>query len=91
MKVLEIGTGSGYQASVLCAMGMRVFSVERSAALHNFAKEKLRTLGYEPYLHLSVTEVPAGNAMHPMNASSSRRPRPQFLLLCSNNWTSAGK
>lgn len=52
MKVLEIGTGSGYQASVLCAMGMRVFSIERNPSLHNFGKKKLKTLGYEPYLHL---------------------------------------
>ena len=29
MKVLEIGTGSGYQACVLAAMGARVFSIER--------------------------------------------------------------
>jgi len=32
-KVLEIGTGSGYQAAVLAAMGMRVFTIERNLAL----------------------------------------------------------
>lgn len=52
MKVLEVGTGSGYQAAVLCAMGMRVFSIERSPALHNFSKHKLKALDFDPYLHL---------------------------------------
>lgn len=32
-KVLEIGTGSGYQAAVLAAMGMRVFTIERNLML----------------------------------------------------------
>ncbi len=50
MKVLEIGTGSGYQAAVLCEMGMKVFSIERSQTLHEEAKECLTALGYEPYL-----------------------------------------
>ena len=49
-KVLEIGTGSGYQAAILCAMGMRVFSIERSLPLHKQAKALLSDLGYEPFL-----------------------------------------
>ncbi len=47
MRVLEIGTGSGYQAAVLAAMGVQVFSVERVPALHNAARERLRNLGIE--------------------------------------------
>ena len=35
MKVLEIGTGSGYQASVLFKMGVKVFSIERHRARHS--------------------------------------------------------
>lgn len=50
MKILEIGTGSGYQAAVLCEMGMKVFSVERSQALHQEAKVRLLELGYDPFL-----------------------------------------
>ncbi|MFK7972230.1 MAG: protein-L-isoaspartate(D-aspartate) O-methyltransferase [Bacteroidia bacterium] len=50
MKILEIGTGSGYQAAVLCAMGLRVFSVERNARLHAFAKSRLEKLGFDPYV-----------------------------------------
>jgi protein-L-isoaspartate(D-aspartate) O-methyltransferase len=51
MKILEIGTGSGYQAAILCEMGMRVFSVERSPSLHQRAKARLASLGYDLYLH----------------------------------------
>lgn len=46
MKVLEIGTGSGYQAAVLAELGLRVWSVERIASLAEAAKEKLRALDY---------------------------------------------
>ncbi|MDX2248216.1 MAG: protein-L-isoaspartate(D-aspartate) O-methyltransferase [Bacteroidia bacterium] len=52
MKILEIGTGSGYQAAVLCEMGMRVFSVEIDRRLHLEAKERLKALGYEAQLLL---------------------------------------
>lgn len=34
MKVLEIGTGSGYQSAVLCQLGAKVFSIERHLVLH---------------------------------------------------------
>ncbi|MFM7106899.1 MAG: protein-L-isoaspartate(D-aspartate) O-methyltransferase [Flavobacteriales bacterium] len=34
MKVLEIGTGSGYQCAVLCQLGAKVFSIERHLILH---------------------------------------------------------
>jgi len=51
MKVLEVGTGSGYQAAVLCAMGLRVFSVEYDGRLHREARERLLALGYEARLH----------------------------------------
>lgn len=34
MKVLEIGTGSGYQCAVLCQLGAKVFSIERQLILH---------------------------------------------------------
>ena len=45
-KVLEIGTGSGYQAAVLSIMGARVFTVERQEDLHKKAKELLKMLGF---------------------------------------------
>ncbi len=39
MKVLEVGTGSGYQASVLFAMGLKVFTVERQFHLYKKVKQ----------------------------------------------------
>lgn len=46
MKVLEIGTGSGYQACVLAAMGAKVFSIERQRNLYFRTKEILEQLPY---------------------------------------------
>ena len=52
MKVLEIGTGSGYQACVLAAMGAKVFSIERQRNLYFRTKEILDQLPYrvKPFL-----------------------------------------
>jgi protein-L-isoaspartate(D-aspartate) O-methyltransferase len=47
-RVLEVGTGSGYQAAVLCEMGARVFTIERQRSLYEFANELLPKLGYHP-------------------------------------------
>ncbi len=44
-KVLEIGTGSGYQAAILHALGYRVFTVERVAALYGMASRTFAELG----------------------------------------------
>ncbi|WNJ20503.1 protein-L-isoaspartate(D-aspartate) O-methyltransferase [Pontibacter sp. G13] len=52
MKVLEIGTGSGYQAAVLCQMGMKLHTVEMIPRLHSDAKEKLSDLGFRPKMLL---------------------------------------
>lgn len=46
-KVLEVGTGSGYQAAVLAVLAKEVFTIEIIPSLGNQAKEKLKTLGYE--------------------------------------------
>jgi protein-L-isoaspartate(D-aspartate) O-methyltransferase len=45
-KVLEIGTGSGYQAAVLAEIAREVYTVERIAALSERAREVLLELGY---------------------------------------------
>lgn len=47
MKVLEIGTGSGYQSAVLAAMGLRVWSVERVGSLAEEARRRLKDLGFD--------------------------------------------
>ena len=46
MKVLEIGTGSGYQAAILCKMGAKVFSVERQKGLFDKTRALLAELGF---------------------------------------------
>lgn len=45
-KVLEIGTGSGFQTCVLCEMGVKVFSVERQRNLFLKTKPLIQKLGY---------------------------------------------
>jgi protein-L-isoaspartate(D-aspartate) O-methyltransferase len=50
MKVLEIGTGSGFQTAVLCEMGAKVFSIERQKLLHDNSKTLLGKMGYKPHL-----------------------------------------
>ncbi len=52
-RVLEIGTGSGYQAAVLAEMGMEVYSVERIAALYETARERLVRQGYTVHQSLA--------------------------------------
>ena len=45
-RVLEIGTGSGYQAAILSRMAREVTSIERYRTLADTARDRLRTLGY---------------------------------------------
>ena len=45
-RILEIGTGSGYQAAILAEMGARVYTIERHRELYLKAQRTLATLGY---------------------------------------------
>jgi len=45
-KILEIGTGSGYQAAILAEMGARVYTIERYRELYLKAQRTLSSLGY---------------------------------------------
>lgn len=47
-KVLEVGTGSGYQACVLIELGARVYTIERYRSLYNKTKKLLEKIGYAP-------------------------------------------
>ncbi|WP_369938956.1 protein-L-isoaspartate(D-aspartate) O-methyltransferase [Xanthomonas medicagonis] len=44
-RVLEVGTGSGYQAAILAALGLEVYTVERIGDLLRQARKRLRQLG----------------------------------------------
>ncbi len=48
-KVLEIGTGSGYQAAVLLELGVKVYTIEFNKKLYEKTKNFLPQLGYHPY------------------------------------------
>jgi protein-L-isoaspartate(D-aspartate) O-methyltransferase len=45
-RVLEVGTGSGYQAAILAALGLEVHTVERIGELLRTARKRFRTLGF---------------------------------------------
>jgi protein-L-isoaspartate(D-aspartate) O-methyltransferase len=45
-KILEVGTGSGYQAAILAQMGAKVYTIERHRELFLKAQQTLTTLGY---------------------------------------------
>jgi len=46
-RVLEVGTGSGYQAAVLSRLARKVVTLERYRTLANSARARLKTLGYD--------------------------------------------
>lgn len=49
MKVLEVGTGSGYQCAVLLELGLRVYTIERIRSLYIDAQIRLKKLGYSAH------------------------------------------
>jgi protein-L-isoaspartate(D-aspartate) O-methyltransferase len=58
-RVLEIGTGSGYQAAVLAAMGCEVYTIEIRTSLAEAAKERLHSMGIE-HVHVRSGDGYAG-------------------------------
>ncbi len=64
-RVLDIGTGSGYQAAVLAAMGCRVTSVERVPELAATARSRLAALGFADRVEVRVGD---GSAAEPSDA-----------------------
>ncbi|GGC20669.1 protein-L-isoaspartate O-methyltransferase [Parapedobacter defluvii] len=51
-KVLEIGTGSGYQTCILLELGANVYTIERQASLYNRTTRVLPYMGYKPNFFL---------------------------------------
>jgi len=77
-RILEIGTGSGYQTAVLCELGAQVFTIEKVPSLGKFAAEKLKefryhvvqrvgdgTLGWQSYAPFDSIIVTAGAPVVP--------------------------
>ena len=62
-KILEIGTGSGYQTAVLCLLGAKVYSVERQNELFKTTSALLPKLGIRPK-HLSFGDGYKGLPNH---------------------------
>ena len=60
-RVLEIGTGSGYQAAILACLGCRVVSIERHAALADQARRALRLVGFEARVEVRVGDGSLGD------------------------------
>lgn len=48
-KILEIGTGSGYQTAILVAMGAEVYTIERQKDLYDFSKNILNKINFKPH------------------------------------------
>jgi protein-L-isoaspartate(D-aspartate) O-methyltransferase len=58
-KVLEIGTGSGYQTAILMEMGAEVYTIERVKPLAEKAEKKLKDLGYHAF-HMRIGDGTLG-------------------------------
>ena len=81
MKVLEIGTGSGYQAAVLSKLCRRLYSIERHKDLLAAAEDKFRMLRMNNITAKVGDGTRVGlNKLH-SNASSSLQ---QQLVRCRN-------
>ncbi len=48
-KILEVGTGSGYQCSILLELGAKVYTIERQRDLYLKSRALLTKMGYKPY------------------------------------------
>jgi len=68
-RVLEIGTGSGYQAAVLAAMGCDVLGIERLPELADAARERIEALAFGARIEIRVGDGSLGS---PADAPWSR-------------------
>ncbi|MDR1875424.1 MAG: protein-L-isoaspartate(D-aspartate) O-methyltransferase [Synergistaceae bacterium] len=102
MRILEIGTGSGYQAAILAALGFRVWSMERIGSLALAAQKRLHDLNFDvevihndgrggypeeaPYDRIIVTAASAR-----VEAEWDRQLAPNGFLIVPLNVTTGGQ
>jgi len=81
-KILEVGTGSGYQTAVLLEMGARVFTIERQRELFLKAQSDLKLLGYKPHFFYGdgYEGVPAYQPYDKILVTAAAPEVPQKLL-----------
>ncbi len=83
-RVLEIGTGSGYQTAVLAELAAEVFSIERMSVLSQDAATRLQRLGYQSRVHLrsgdGVGGWPEAGPFHAMVITAAVQQIPRPLL-----------
>jgi len=85
-RVLEIGTGSGYQTAILSAFAGKVYTVERISELAERAKERLQKLGY-CNIHYKIGDGSEGWAEHSpydriiVTAAAGKIPEPLLMQL----------
>lgn len=63
-KIMEIGTGSGYQAAILAAMGASVYTIERVESLLVKAEQTLTNIGFTSQIHLNLGDGTEGLPDH---------------------------
>lgn len=82
-KVLEIGTGSGYQAAILAELAGEVYTVERHRSLAESTAEKLKRMGYENiqvFLRDGTLGLPEHSPYDAIIVTASAPEIPQALL-----------
>ena len=76
-RVLEIGTGSGYQAAILALLGAAVLTIERQPELAALARERLARLGLGGAVEVRVGDGSVGDAGGRAVGRDHRRPPPR--------------
>jgi protein-L-isoaspartate(D-aspartate) O-methyltransferase len=81
-KVLEVGTGSGYQTAVLLELGVRVYSIELIRELYQTARDQLNSMGYKPGLYYGdgYQGLPAFAPFDRILVTAGARDVPEILL-----------
>jgi protein-L-isoaspartate(D-aspartate) O-methyltransferase len=82
-KVLEIGTGSGYQAAVLLEMGAKVYTIEYNKKLYERTRDFLPLLGYKPYFFFGDGSkgIPAKAPYDKIIVTAGAPVVPQYIII----------